>query len=160
MTDPMAAASMDRTHRMVYYATLFYPFVNLLVMALMVYNGITIFSSSDAEVFYPMIIMLIVISLASLALIAKIKGWMWNMRKRGIHSIEDFSVAYFSTNIFGMAFLNSIGVYGLLFFFLIGNLPLAVGMNILSFIAMYLNFPKESEKQNLMKQFHFERMTP
>ncbi len=145
----------ERTRNWVYYAFLVSPFV-FLALILEIYYGKSfdyVWGDSMPVFTY----MMVAVSFVMIAVARPLRNQIWGARKKSIRSIREFNTVYFSTNCVSIAFLESPSVYGLLIFLLTGGLVFPLFMLGLSFVAMLLFFPKKSEKEELIKQFHFDQ---
>lgn len=84
-----------------------------------------------------------------------IKDKIWDIRKKEIKSVDRYYSVLLSVGILVMSILESISIFGLLMFFLTGNILFAVIFILLGTVGEFIYYPKVREIENRKIEFHF-----
>jgi len=144
----------ERTRNLVSYAFLVSPLVYLLlIFEIRSFKSFHYaFGDSMPEFTY----LMIAIGFLGVARAKPIHVQILNARKKDIHTLKEFNAVFFSSSMIRLAFLTAPGIYGLLVFLLTGSLVYSIFLILLSMAGLIIFFPRNSEKDERMKQFHFD----
>lgn len=98
---------------------------------------------------------MVILALTETILSKFLKEITWRSRKKGIKTISDFYKAVSACTIVTMACMNSVGVFGLLIYFLSGNRQLVFLLSVVSLIGMIIYFPKQWKIEEKKREFPF-----
>jgi hypothetical protein len=91
-----------------------------------------------------------------LVLPKQVKNSIWQKRKSQVHSPQEFHSSYFAVSIISIAMTESIAVIGLFVYFLTAELPLPIGLCLITLFAAYASIPKQAEIDERIREFHFD----